>query len=170
MKPHPVTILRSHFGKISELRDFSSVYGFSKLVDRSESLIRNVENRVSPLSKKLALAIENKTGVAASWFLQDEGDEEILAADGTLWEPRHTLSKVRTEISSNMEALAATMAIAEAGQSTLGELLAEAVTRAVKEEINKKSLDFLIALTTLLDNFGYLPQAKKESKGKNKIG
>ena len=87
---HPVKRVRQSLVGFSdgELNKLSKARNFARWIGRSESLLRNVENRVVPLSANLALRIAERTGVAQEWLLSDPpGNSPILAADGGVWDP-----------------------------------------------------------------------------------
>lgn len=64
----------------------AEVKNFSEWVGCSESLIRNVENGVAPISEKLAKTIEDRTGVSAKWLLGSPGPEDpIVDRRGHRW-------------------------------------------------------------------------------------
>lgn len=74
------------------LERFSTASGFARLLDRSESLIRNVEAGTAKFSDYLADKIEEKTGVSAAWMLGPNARTgEILAVDGSPWNPAEFL-------------------------------------------------------------------------------
>ncbi len=62
------------------------------LARRSESLLRNVENRVVPLSANLARRVSERTGVSADWLLSDPPDHDpIPDRHGGIWDPLRLL-------------------------------------------------------------------------------
>jgi len=64
----------------------AEVKNFSEWVGCSESLIRNVENGVAPISEKLAKSIEKRTEVSARWLLSSPDSEDpILDRRGHRW-------------------------------------------------------------------------------------
>ena len=65
---HPIRLVRNSYMRCG-LRDLSTAAGFSRMVGCSDSLIRNSESGIIPLSEKLAHRIENATGVSAKWLL-----------------------------------------------------------------------------------------------------
>jgi len=70
----------------------SKARDFAKWLGRSDSLVRNVENRAVPLSKNLARRIAERTGVSIDWLTSDPPpDQPILARDGQVWDPRRDL-------------------------------------------------------------------------------
>jgi len=91
---HPVKRVRLSLTGFSdgELNKLSKARNFARWIGRSESLLRNVENRVVPLSANLARRIAGNTGVSAEWLLSDPpADCPIPAADGGVWDPLRTL-------------------------------------------------------------------------------
>ncbi len=61
---------------------------FARWLGRSESLLRNVENRIVPLSANLARRISERTGVSADWLMSDPPEHEpIPDRDGGTWDP-----------------------------------------------------------------------------------
>jgi hypothetical protein len=65
---------------------------FARWIGRSESLLRNVENRIVPLSANLARRISERTGVAEDWLLSDPPeDSAIPGRNGGPWDPLQLL-------------------------------------------------------------------------------
>jgi hypothetical protein len=61
---------------------------FARWLGRSESLLRNVDNRIVPLSANLARRISERTGVSESWLLSDSPENDpILDRHGDIWDP-----------------------------------------------------------------------------------
>lgn len=91
---HPVKRVRLSLKGFSdgELNKLSKAKNFARWIGRSESLLRNVENRVVSLSANLARRIAGCTGVAEDWLLSDPPENDpIPAADGGVWDPLRTL-------------------------------------------------------------------------------
>lgn len=87
---HPVKRVRQSFAGFSnsEWNELSKARNFARWISRSESLLRNVENRVVPLSKNLARRISERTGVSESWLLSDPpAQDPIPGTDGGTWDP-----------------------------------------------------------------------------------
>jgi hypothetical protein len=87
---HPVKRVRQSLAGFSdgELNKLSKARNFARWIGRSESLLRNVENRVVPLSANLAHRIAERTGVSQDWLLSDAPENApIPAADGGVWDP-----------------------------------------------------------------------------------
>jgi hypothetical protein len=87
---HPVKRVRQSLAGFSdgELNKLSKARNFARWIGRSESLLRNVENRVVPLSANLARRIAERTGVDQEWLLSDPPENTpIPAADGGVWDP-----------------------------------------------------------------------------------
>jgi hypothetical protein len=75
-----------------ELNGLSKAKSFAHWIGRSESLLRNVENRIVPLSANLARRISERTGVDASWLLSDPPEQSpIPSRDGGSWDPLRLL-------------------------------------------------------------------------------
>jgi hypothetical protein len=92
---HPIRLVRNFYAR-SGFRQLSTTAGFAQLIGCSDSLIRNSESGVFPLSDKLAQRIENATGVSAKWLQNtvvklkggnDVSKERILDVDGQPWYP-----------------------------------------------------------------------------------
>lgn len=61
---------------------------FARWIGRSESLLRNVENRIVPLSNNLARRISERTGVSEAWLLSAPQDLEMIPdRNGNPWDP-----------------------------------------------------------------------------------
>ena len=76
----------------SEWNGLSKAKNFARWIGRSESLLRNVENRIVPLSANLARRISERTGVDANWLLSDPPeDSPIPSRDGGPWDPLRLL-------------------------------------------------------------------------------
>ena len=91
---HPVKRVRLSLTGFSdgELNKLSKAKNFARWIGRSESLLRNVENRVVPLSANLARRIAGCTGVAEDWLLSDAPENTAIPdADGGVWDPLRTL-------------------------------------------------------------------------------
>jgi len=72
----------------SDLNAMSKARNFAKWIGRSESLLRNVENRVVPLSKNLAHRIAERTGVSEFWLISDPpASSTIPDMNGQPWDP-----------------------------------------------------------------------------------
>lgn len=85
-KSHPIGRIRSAYRRLG-MRDATAA-GFARKLGCSDSLLRNVESGIFPLSQKLAKLIETETGVSAEWLLSNPGvDEPILDCDGNVWSP-----------------------------------------------------------------------------------
>lgn len=92
---HPIRLVRTAYLR-SGFRHLHTAAGFAHMLGYSDSLIRNTESGILPLSEKLALRIERATGVSQDW-LQDaarrwqQGDDltnaQILNAQGEVWRP-----------------------------------------------------------------------------------
>ena len=85
---HPIKIVRESLADLSPqsgLRGCATVKGFARWLDHSESLIRNVENRVIELSERLAKRIERKTGVSGEWLLKPKSPRP-LDLQGEPWD------------------------------------------------------------------------------------
>lgn len=73
--------------------DVGTAAGFARMLGCSSSLIRNVESGIFPLSEKLAISIEQATGVSAAWLQNNpSGDAPILDVQGKVWTPRSGLN------------------------------------------------------------------------------
>lgn len=91
---HPVKRVRQSLVGFSdrELNKLSKAKHFARWIGRSESLLRNVENRVVPLSANLAHRIAERTGVSEDWLLSDAPESTpIPGADGGVWDPLRLL-------------------------------------------------------------------------------
>lgn len=85
-KDHPIRRIREALAQLPDRSRMAEVKHFSKWVGCSESLIRNVENGVTPMSEKLAKSIEDRTGVSAKWLLNSpKPDDPILDWRGRRW-------------------------------------------------------------------------------------
>jgi hypothetical protein len=87
---HPVKRVRQSFAGFStpEWDELGKARNFARWIGRSESLLRNVENRIVPLSTNLARRISERTGVSEEWLLSDPPENsEIPARNGGLWDP-----------------------------------------------------------------------------------
>jgi hypothetical protein len=74
------------------LNELSKARNFARWIGRSESLLRNVENRLVPLSRNLARRISERSGVDDAWLLSDPaGQSSIPSRDGGPWDPLHLL-------------------------------------------------------------------------------
>jgi transcriptional regulator with XRE-family HTH domain len=156
---HSLKLLRKHFAKSPELREFSTQGGFAKLVGRSEGYIRNVENGVVPLSIKLAETVEEKTGVAASWLIKPSGSypsSPVPRPDGSAWEPAVAIQLIKARIDTSKQAL--TLVIAEATRSgmSVSDHFSGLVKNAVEADLKRGSLDFLVDIANLLRANGHL--------------
>lgn len=77
---------------MAELNELSKAKAFAHWIGRSESLLRNVENRVIPLSGNLARRIAERTGVSEEWMMADPPDDQpIRANNGEDWDPHRLL-------------------------------------------------------------------------------
>jgi len=85
-KDHPIRRIREALAQLPDRSRMAEVKNFSQWVGCSESLIRNVENGVTPMSEKLAKSIEDRTGVSAKWLLNSpKPDDPILDKRGGRW-------------------------------------------------------------------------------------
>lgn len=85
-KDHPIRRIREALAQLPDRSRMAEVKHFSQWVGCSESLIRNVENGVTPMSEKLAKSIEDRTGVSAKWLLNSpKPDDPILDRRGGRW-------------------------------------------------------------------------------------
>ncbi len=156
---HPVRRVRSHLGRIPELRCFGTQKGFATLIGRTENYIRNVESGSLKFSKKLADAIEEKTGISSTWLLSQEAfdaDKPVLAPDGNPWNPMATNQLIKNEIADNKRALSEAIDKATQSGMPLPELLGEMVRRAVRIEMNAGSYEFITDIAILLRSHGHL--------------
>lgn len=92
---HPIRMVRNALKETPEdlrLRQYATAEGFSKLIGRSSSLIRNVECGVTSRWDDLARLIELKTKVSKDWLLSapKEGDP-IQDRQGRPWKPERDL-------------------------------------------------------------------------------
>lgn len=92
---HPIRKVRNIYLR-SGFRQLSTTAGFAQLIGCSDSLIRNTESGVIPLSSKLSQRIENATGVSAQWLKEiaekqrageDVSKERVLNTDKKPWYP-----------------------------------------------------------------------------------
>ncbi len=87
---HPVKRVRQSFAGFSnrEWNELSKAKNFARWIGRSESLLRNVENRIVPLSANLARRISERTGVAEAWLLSDQPEDSAIPdKGGGHWDP-----------------------------------------------------------------------------------
>ena len=95
MQPaHPVKRVRQAFAGFShgDLSALSKPANFARWLGRSQSLLRNVENRIVPLSRNLARRIAERTGVSEDWLLSDpSADAGIPDRNGGPWDPLRLL-------------------------------------------------------------------------------
>lgn len=92
---HPIRLVRNAYLRAG-FRHLHTAAGFANMLGCSDSLIRNTESGIHPLSEKLAVRIERATGVSQGW-LQDaarewlQGDDltnaQILNTRGEVWRP-----------------------------------------------------------------------------------
>lgn len=85
-----MTRVRESFAGFSdgEWNKLAKFKEFARWIGRSESLLRNVENHIVPLSANLARRISERTGVSESWLLSDPPEQEpILDRHGGTWDP-----------------------------------------------------------------------------------
>jgi len=72
----------------SDMNALSKARNFAKWIGRSESLLRNVENRAVPLSANLAKRISERTGVDESWLILDPSTSSVIPdLKGNPWDP-----------------------------------------------------------------------------------
>ena len=87
---HPVKRVRKSFAGFSgdDWSKLAKAREFARWIGRSESLLRNVENRIVPLSANLARRISARTGVSETWLLSDApAQDPIPDRQGNIWDP-----------------------------------------------------------------------------------
>lgn len=104
MRPqHPFKILRKFLKGHPDLKQAATQDGFAKLVDCSRSLVRAVEQEQTGISPKLAKKVQATTGVAISWLATKHDPEQpIPGADGKLLTHADVISRIKREISGNI--------------------------------------------------------------------
>ena len=128
----PLKALRGFFAQNKDLKSLSTQYGLSELIERSESLVRAIENGRSPMSKKLAIFISTKIGVSAEWLLKEDVDGmKIPSADGGTLKHIDVLARIEQEISKSLSKVSRTL---EPKNSTHARM-ADAIAKLVADEI-----------------------------------
>jgi len=72
----------------SDMNALSKARNFATWIGRSESLLRNVENRAVPLSNNLAKRISERTGVDEFWLMSEPPASAVIPdVNGDPWDP-----------------------------------------------------------------------------------
>lgn len=68
----PLRALRESLAQSSHHKEFATQAAFARLVGRSESLIRGIERKRVPVSRKLAKELASIFKVSVDWLMQDD--------------------------------------------------------------------------------------------------
>lgn len=161
----PIRVLRRFLQQHPETKEFSSQLGIAQLVDRSESLVRAIEGGRMEMSPKFARALSAMTGASKDWLLQPDVDpEEVLSESGGRLRHEEVLDRVRLQIKSNLDDVAASLAAAriqrESGdvakgvagslQQRMAEQMAGLVQAALTESLARGDTRLMEEITRLL--------------------
>lgn len=76
----PVRALRESLAQSSQHKELATQAAFARLVGRSESLIRGIERKRVPVSRKLAKELASIFKVSVDWLMQEDVSEADIPA------------------------------------------------------------------------------------------